>query len=72
MKFNEEKLFDIDATDKEIEEQLHIFLDRGGTGFEIVRMIMHTPKKGIAIHTKRILNILEEMNLPGINDKKLL
>lgn len=72
MEFSEEKLFDVEATDEELEEQLHVFLDKGGTGREIVRMIMHNPKKGIAEHTKRILDILEAMNLPGMNDKRLL
>jgi hypothetical protein len=72
MEFSEEKLFDVDATNEEIEKQLDLYLNSGGTGRGIVHMVMLNPIKGIAVHTKRILDILGEMDLPGLNDKKLL
>ena len=66
MEFSEEKLFDVDATDEEIKEQLDLYLNSGGTGRGIVRMVMLNPMKGIAAHTKRILDILEEIDLPRL------
>lgn len=73
MEFSEEKLFDVNTTNEEIEEQIKLFLGAGGTGQQLVRMIMLNPIKGIAGHTTRILDIIKGMDfLPGIDDKRLL
>lgn len=59
MNFSHEALFNLEATDEELIEQLTLFLQKDGTGFQLVQMIMLAPKAGLHNHSNRILNLLE-------------
>lgn len=63
MEFKEENLFNINSTDEELEEQIKLFLNEGGNGNGLVRMIMLNPMNGMASHTRRIMKIIESMKL---------
>lgn len=59
--FSHEALFNIEATDDELREQLRMFTDDlNGTGQQLIRMIAMAPVTGIAAHVARLLKLLQE------------
>lgn len=59
--FDTTVLFNMNATDEQLHEQLWAFIREGRTGDELIGMILRSPKKsGIANHVSRLLSILSE------------
>lgn len=62
--FNPEVLFDTDISDEELERQLNMYLDQGGTGPGLVSYMIHCKGPGLAQHIDRLLTILSSKVLP--------
>ena len=60
MEFDPNALFDTDATDAVLRENIMAFLGKKGTGRDLVVLTMRNRKPGIAQHVSRILELMSE------------